>query len=130
MGRYSLGSSEDSALLGRLGSCVLALAFASLSGVAVAEEEEAEFEGVAEVEARYTRRAPRGRTLREKGNGDCVFYDREQGCTVYPVRPPQCRTWPFWASNVATPDDWQQTCEICPGSGRGIRRFRHRMPRP
>ena len=28
-----------------------------------------------------------GRTLREKGNGDCVFYDREQGCTVYEVRP-------------------------------------------
>ena len=72
-----------------------------------------------EVRALYTRPTPRGRTLREKSNGDCVFYDREQGCTIYPVRPPQCRTWPFWESNVATPEAWQRTCEVCPGSGQG-----------
>src|SRR5436309_15667037 len=29
----------------------------------------------------------RRRSLREKANGDCVFYDRQQGCTIYPVRP-------------------------------------------
>jgi|SRR5437879_4615681 len=72
-----------------------------------------------EVTALYTRRAGRGRSLREKANGDCVFYDREQGCTVYPIRPRQCRTWPFWESNVSTPDAWQKTCEVCPGSGKG-----------
>lgn len=43
MGRYRW--------LGRFGACSLALAFASLSSVAAAEEEEPEFEGVAEVEA-------------------------------------------------------------------------------
>jgi Fe-S-cluster containining protein len=67
----------------------------------------------------YTRRTARGRTLREKENGDCVFYDKQAGCTVYPVRPPQCRTWPFWESNVVTPEAWEATCEICPGSGQG-----------
>ncbi len=67
----------------------------------------------------YCRATPRGRTLREKANGDCVFYDRQSGCTIYPVRPRQCRTWPFWESNVRTPEDWQRTCEVCPGSGRG-----------
>src|SRR5437763_1813995 len=67
----------------------------------------------------HTKLASRGVSLREKANGDCVFYDREQGCTVYPVRPRQCRTWPFWESNVATPETWQQTCEVCPGSGQG-----------
>lgn len=72
-----------------------------------------------EVKALYTRRTTRGRTLREKSNGDCVFYDRQQGCTVYPVRPPQCRTWPFWESNVATPEAWEHTCAVCPGSGQG-----------
>ena len=72
-----------------------------------------------EVRTLYTRWTDRGRTLREKLNGDCVFYDRHQGCTVYPVRPPQCRTWPFWDSNVATPEAWQRTCEVCPGSGQG-----------
>ena len=59
------------------------------------------------------------RSLKEKPNGDCVFYDRMAGCTVYPVRPRQCRTWPFWDSNVKTPKDWKRTCEICPGAGTG-----------
>ncbi len=72
-----------------------------------------------EIKALYTRRTPRGRTLREKDNGDCVFYDRRQGCTIYDVRPPQCRTWPFWHSNVATPEAWEHTCRVCPGSGQG-----------
>ena len=76
-------------------------------------------EPLEEVRGLYTRATTRGRTLREKGNGDCVFYDREKGCTVYPVRPPQCRTWPFWESNVSTPERWRRTCEVCPGSGRG-----------
>lgn len=65
-------------------------------------------------------RKSRGRvTLRERANGDCVFFDRERGCTIYPVRPAQCRTWPFWDSNVATPEDWERTCRVCPGAGRG-----------
>jgi Fe-S-cluster containining protein len=81
----------------------------------------AEFRGetVEEIKALYTRWTDRGRTLREKLDGDCVFYDRNAGCTVYPVRPPQCRTWPFWESNVHSPETWQHACEICPGSGQG-----------
>jgi Fe-S-cluster containining protein len=81
----------------------------------------AEFRGedLIEVQTLYTRWASRGRTLREKANGDCVFYDSQQGCTIYPVRPPQCRTWPFWESNVESPEAWRQTCEVCPGSGKG-----------
>ena len=76
-------------------------------------------ESVEEVRDLYTRRTPRGRTLREKANGDCVFYDRKDGCTIYPVRPPQCRTWPFWESNVETPEAWERTKAVCPGSGHG-----------
>jgi Fe-S-cluster containining protein len=57
--------------------------------------------------------------LQERANGDCVFWHREKGCTIYPVRPPQCRSWPFWDSNVATPEDWDRTCQICPGAGQG-----------
>jgi uncharacterized protein len=81
----------------------------------------AEFRGdpIDEVRGLFTKRLPRGLSLREKDNGDCVFYDRKEGCTIYPVRPPQCRTWPFWESNVATPETWQETCAICPGSGQG-----------
>jgi Fe-S-cluster containining protein len=67
----------------------------------------------------YTRLAHRGLTLREKANGDCILFDPKQGCTVYHVRPGQCRTWPFWESNIKTPSDWQRTVDICPGSGEG-----------
>ena len=73
----------------------------------------------AEVEALFTRTVGRRCSLRERPNGDCVFYDQKAGCTIYPVRPRQCRTWPFWESNVATPEDWERTCAVCPGSGRG-----------
>jgi Fe-S-cluster containining protein len=76
-------------------------------------------ESVQQVTALYTRPVDGERSLREKANGDCVFYDRAAGCTIYPVRPPQCRTWPFWESNVRTPEAWQRTCAVCPGSGQG-----------
>jgi uncharacterized protein len=67
----------------------------------------------------FTRRVHRGRSLREKSNGDCVLYDKSVGCTIYPVRPRQCRTWPFWESNLQTPYTWEHTCKVCPGSGQG-----------
>ena len=72
-----------------------------------------------EVIGLYTRLARGMRTLREKANGDCVFYDVRKGCTVYSVRPRQCRTWPFWESNVETPEAWDATRQACPGAGRG-----------
>jgi len=76
-------------------------------------------ESEAETTALHTRQVGNRRSLREKDNGDCVFYDRAKGCTVYSVRPRQCRTWPFWESNVVTAEAWERTCEICPGSGKG-----------
>lgn len=66
-----------------------------------------------------TRLVKSRRTLREKANGDCVFFDREKGCTVYLVRPIQCRTWPFWDSNLASPQRWEKACQACPGAGQG-----------
>ena len=76
-------------------------------------------EPIDEFLAMRTRKAKGQRTLREKANGDCIFWDQRKGCTVYAVRPRQCRTWPFWESNVETPEDWEQTTRICPGSGEG-----------
>lgn len=76
-------------------------------------------EPLREFVAVYTRMSRGRRTLREKANGDCVFWEAGRGCTVYPVRPPQCRTWPFWDSNVETPEDWKHTAEACPGCGKG-----------
>jgi Fe-S-cluster containining protein len=76
-------------------------------------------ETVEETTRLYTRRVGDERSLREKANGDCTFYEPGVGCTIYAVRPRQCRTWPFWESNVATPAAWQRTRRSCPGAGQG-----------
>lgn len=56
-------------------------------------------------------------SLREFANGDCTFLDgKTRRCTVYPVRPAQCQTWPFWKSNLASEADWKRTQEACPGA--------------
>jgi uncharacterized protein len=57
-------------------------------------------------------------------DGDCVFWDAD-GCQVYEYRPLQCRTYPFWATNLADPQSWQQVGKICDGVNRG----RHWSPR-
>jgi hypothetical protein len=76
--------------------------------------------GVAEFEQAFTRRIGQSKSLIEWPNGDCVFFDNQtRRCTVYPWRPRQCRTWPFWESNLQTRRAWNQTCDACPGCGRG-----------
>ena len=69
---------------------------------------------------RYTRVLSGGAvSLREKPNYDCVFWSRRHGCLVYEARPTQCRTWPFWRGNVASPTSWDREAEHCPGMNRG-----------
>jgi hypothetical protein len=76
--------------------------------------------GVGLFEEKYVRQVGMRKSLVEYPNGDCVFFDgQRRTCTVYDARPRQCRTWPFWESNVRTPEAWAQTCDVCPGSGQG-----------
>ena len=71
-------------------------------------------------EANYVMRVGIRKSLKEFSNGDCVLFDAEKRCcTVYEDRPRQCRTWPFWDSNLRSPETWAETCEACPGSGQG-----------
>jgi hypothetical protein len=48
----------------------------------------------------YLRKEVYRYSLKEKvvnGSHDCVFFDRKaNGCSIYQVRPLQCRTFPFW----------------------------------
>ncbi|MFM8930465.1 MAG: YkgJ family cysteine cluster protein [Gemmataceae bacterium] len=74
---------------------------------------------VEEVTLMHARKGHRGLTLREKNNGDCVYFEQGKGCVVYPVRPAQCRTWPFWESNLRSRKNWDSIAEGCPGIGRG-----------
>ena len=66
----------------------------------------------------YVRRISGKYSLTEKRDFDCVFLKREGGkamCGIYPVRPMQCRTWPFWNSNLDRPEDWADAAQRCPG---------------
>lgn len=82
---------------------------------------------VEEFVARYTKQAPRGLSLSEVLTPyglDCVFLDRtmipgKAVCGVYEDRPSQCRTWPFWASNLRSRADWDRVKRTCPGMDRG-----------
>jgi uncharacterized protein len=70
---------------------------------------------VRQIGARYS--------LVEKTNYDCVFLTRDAagkaGCAIYPVRPMQCRTWPFWNENLASPEAWRRALGKCPGMRNG-----------
>lgn len=63
--------------------------------------------------------------LKEKPNGDCIFHDG--GCSIYPVRPAQCRTFPFWLKNLRNEQAWQDTAAGCPGIGQGELHDRERV---
>ncbi len=59
-------------------------------------------------------------SLTEREDGDCTFLDGEtRRCLIYPVRPRQCRSWPFWRSNLKSPAAWKEAERICPGAGIG-----------
>ena len=72
-------------------------------------------------EAKYVRKVGIRKSLEERPETyDCVFFDgTARKCTVYEDRPRQCRTWPFWDSNLRNEETWEGTCEACPGSGKG-----------
>lgn len=75
---------------------------------------------VGEVRLMHTRLVGNRVSLREHANGDCVFFDpRSRQCTIYAARPVQCRTWPFWRSNLASPEAWEHVKATCPGIGQG-----------
>ena len=50
---------------------------------------------------------------------DCIFLQDGEQCMIYSVRPSQCRSWPFWPSNLASPGDWNKAAQNCPGINRG-----------
>ncbi|MCZ6817179.1 MAG: YkgJ family cysteine cluster protein [Planctomycetota bacterium] len=61
-------------------------------------------------------------SLTERVNGDCCFLKTEGGkriCSIYPVRPLQCRTWPFWGVNLRSSSTWNEAAVTCPGINKG-----------
>ena len=64
--------------------------------------------------ARYLRQIEQRYSLMDNHNGDCIFFAYDQGCLIYPVRPEQCRNFPFWNDH---PDQQmlRQMWRQCPG---------------
>jgi Fe-S-cluster containining protein len=75
------------------------------------------------VRERYLKRVGLRTTIIEQtGTNDCVFLRTVEGgkkCVIYPVRPSQCRSWPFWPSNLSHPGAWSKAAQKCPGINRG-----------
>ena len=47
----------------------------------------------------------------QKGDFACIFLEPEEGrCSVYEVRPKQCRTFPFWVHFRVYPEEIDQEC--------------------
>ena len=64
-------------------------------------------------------------SIREHDDGRCLFF--EEGCTIYDLRPGQCRTYPFWFSNLRSESTWRTIEKDCPGIGRGRRYSREEI---
>lgn len=74
----------------------------------------------ADFEAAYVKKVGVRRSLKERANGDCMLLDEQsRKCMAYEERPRQCKTWPFWDSNLRSPDAWAEAAEACPGCNKG-----------
>lgn len=51
-------------------------------------------------------------------NYDCCFLKNKK-CTIYPIRPHQCKSYPFWESNLSDKKSWQGLKKQCPGIDQG-----------
>lgn len=49
-----------------------------------------------------------------QGEYECVFLDGKK-CKIYPVRPKQCRKFPWWKENLNSKESWCQAAESCEG---------------
>ena len=84
----------------------------------IAEFLELSVEGFAR---RYLRRVDNRLGLVDNAQQDCVFWESGKGCKIYPVRPTQCRTFPFWPEHLESPEAWRALAAEVPGIGRGRR---------
>lgn len=80
----------------------------------------ADFLGIPEpeFERTYVYRTARRPRLRVPRDTQCSFL-REGGCSIHPVKPVQCRIFPFWPELVESRREWKKTARYCPGIGKG-----------
>lgn len=72
----------------------------------------------ADFERRYVYRTTRQLRLRVPRQVQCHFL-LDGGCSIHPVKPAQCRIFPFWPELVDDKREWRKTAAWCPGIGKG-----------
>jgi len=70
---------------------------------------------IEEFATRYLRKVKHRYSLIEKqlssDNFACIFFDEsKKRCSIYPVRPSQCRTFPFWEQFKNNEDEVRKEC--------------------
>lgn len=72
-----------------------------------------------ELKERYLYRKDGRYSIAEKpydGGAACVFFDEiNKNCSVYPARPKQCRSYPFWDRYKGSCADLSELCAECAG---------------
>lgn len=71
-----------------------------------------------------------GYTLLRIDSPECPFLLEGNRCGIYPVRPKQCATWPFWQENLDDRARWEgPVSDCCPGIGQGQLHSREEVER-
>lgn len=60
-----------------------------------------------------------GFTILRMDAPQCPFLTEDRRCSIYPVRPKQCATWPFWEDNLDRARWEGPVKDCCPGIGKG-----------
>lgn len=53
-------------------------------------------------------------------DGCCIFFDNKKQCTIHPVKPLMCMTWPFIQAVIDHPENWNIMADSCPGMKKNI----------
>ncbi len=74
-------------------------------------------------EAKFVYRTARQLRLRKPRHSQCHFLHKNAGgggrCTIHPVKPVQCRTYPYWPELIEYRDVWNHEAKKCPGINKG-----------
>ncbi len=69
---------------------------------------------------RYTELVSAKRIIKSDVGGYCVFFEKDQGCSVHPAKPDVCRAWPFFRGNLLDESSWEMAQDYCPGITRDV----------
>jgi hypothetical protein len=72
----------------------------------------------ADFESRFVYRTRHRLRLRTPRDKQCRF-NVGNACAIHPVKPAQCRLFPFWPELLESRREWKATAKWCPGIGQG-----------